>query len=183
MSNTIMALLGISGVGKSTALGKLIQFVPFQHLQASSIIKEVRAKIEAEPLSNDDLRKLSIDDNQQLLIQGLQDALLPTPRLAILDGHSVIETPSGIVLIEPYVFQNIGVQEIIFFADNPALIAERRRNDQSRKRPPAKVQDVATLQDSALMQAAVIARQLDIAMSVLKPSHSDRLTGLLAQFA
>lgn len=183
MSNTIIALLGISGVGKSTALDKLTEIVSFQHVQASAIIKELRGKIETDTLSNDDLRNLSIDDNQQFLIQGFQDALLPTPRLAILDGHSVIETSPGIVLVEPDVFQNIGVEEIIFLADDPGLIAERRRNDRLRKRPPAKVQDVSALQHEALMQAAVIARQLDIAMSVLKPSHSDRLTSLLAQFA
>jgi len=180
MKNSIVALLGLSGVGKSTVLNSFTS-VAFQHIQASAIIKERRAKLEDEALSNDDPRKFPIDDNQQLLIEGFKDTLQPSPSLAILDGHSAIETKSGVVLIEPSVFAAIGVQHIVFLADHPSALAKRRDRDPSRRRPPASEQQLRALQDMALAQAAVIARELDIPMTMLRPSQSRMLVKLLSE--
>ncbi len=180
MTNKIIALLGVSGVGKSTVLNKLSSNLPFQHLQASAIIKERRAKLENQTLSNDDLRSFSINDNQQLLVDGFKEVVQASPRLAILDGHSAIETPSGVVLIEPSVFAAIGIAHLIFLVDHPSAIARRRDQDLSRKRPPASEQQLNTLQDTALLQASSIARELDIMMTVLQPSHAGQLAIVLA---
>lgn len=179
MTNRIVAFLGLSGVGKSTTLSKLASVITFQHHQASAIIKRRRARLEDEAFTKDDLRKFSIDDNQELLIEGFRDALHPSPRLAILDGHSAIETRTGVALIEPSVFAAIGVEHLIFLADNPDEIALRRHRDRSRERPPATEEDIVELQNTALIQAELIARELDIAMTVLRPGRTEELARLL----
>lgn len=181
MTNKVVALLGLSGIGKSTTLENLSSKITFQHLQASTIIKARRAKLESEALSNDDLRNLSIDENQQLLIDGFKDTLQPSPALVILDGHSAIETPTGIILIEPEVFAAIGIEHLIFLSDDSRAIAQRRDNDQLRKRPAASEIQLRAFQDIALAQAAAIARELDITMTVLKPSHTQGLAKLLTE--
>ena len=44
MTQPVVALLGLSGVGKSTILRKLAAHIAFQHLQASAIIKAAQKR-------------------------------------------------------------------------------------------------------------------------------------------
>ena len=57
-------MIGLSGVGKSTLLRKLMGRVDFQHVQASALIKEGRQLAGDNVLSVDRLRDADLDANQ-----------------------------------------------------------------------------------------------------------------------
>jgi adenylate kinase len=68
MKQHVVALFGISGVGKSTLLREISDLVAFQHLEASALIRKGREAAGARDISTDTLRQLNIGENQQLLI-------------------------------------------------------------------------------------------------------------------
>jgi adenylate kinase len=158
VTQPVVALLGISGVGKSTVLNKLAGTIAFQHVQASTIIKLARDAQVATPTGLDELRNTNIDDNQALLISGFAAARDPTAPVVVLDGHSVIDTPQGLICIPPIVFARLGVSLFVFLADDAAAIADRRRQDQTRRRPTRTNDELERHQTEALCRRPSLER-------------------------
>jgi adenylate kinase len=77
MRQRIVAVTGVSGVGKTTCLNFVAKRIGFQHLQASALIQSARASQSVLPVSHDDLRKQDIDQNQALLLSGFAHKLVP----------------------------------------------------------------------------------------------------------
>lgn len=102
----VVALAGLSGVGKSTLLENAQRTLVFEHLQASELIKAERRECQRKPVAHDLLREGNIDDNQALLISGFMRRA-PKEGLIVLDGHTVIDTPDGLVEILPSVFRRL----------------------------------------------------------------------------
>ncbi|PMW76648.1 adenylate kinase, partial [Pseudomonas sp. FW306-1C-G01A] len=65
MSQKIIAVVGVSGVGKSTFLKKLQSKVEFQLLQASDVIRQQIQNKENQHLNAEVLRHANIDENQR----------------------------------------------------------------------------------------------------------------------
>lgn len=183
MKQSVIALVGISGVGKSTLLRTAAAFVPFQHLQASALIKEAKELLSSDAVVTDDLRTADITHNQALLVKGFSNARNPAERLIVLDGHTVIDTPAGLITIEPSVFSALGVTEFIFVADDPKSILSRRANDQSRNRPERSVLELAHHQEQAVLTAFAAALKLRTPLHILTPCQLDALLEILAQEA
>lgn len=155
-----IAILGLSGVGKSTLIGRLREIVPLLHLQASDLIKAEQAYRSQTPDSSESLRKGAVIDNQTLMIAAFQREAAATDLPVIFDGHSVIDGRDGLIEIPSSVFGELGLDEIYFLAAEPSVIAERRRVDTDRTRP---YRDVATLQqhqEIASEAARRIAREI-----------------------
>lgn len=169
MKPFIVAIVGLSGVGKSTLLKGIVEQVPFQHLQASALIKQAREELSKASISTDQLRQANIDDNQALLIQGFAHAIDQTARVVVLDGHTIIDTPTGLVRIEPDVFRQIDVQQFVFLAAPPATIHSRRSSDASRKRPVRTEEELREHQHQALLSAFESAQALDVPLTVVTP--------------
>ena len=93
-------------------------------------------------VSIDSLREANINENQQFLTIGFLRAVDPEAQIVIIDGHSVIDTPSGLVPIEPAVFAKLRIQRVIFLVDDPSEIFRRRAGDRSRNRPARTVDDL-----------------------------------------
>lgn len=179
MKQSIVALVGISGVGKSTLLKAASDRVQFQHLQASALIKAGKEAITASTIAADDLRRADINDNQALLVHGFNNARSPDAPLIVLDGHTVIDTPSGLVRIEPRVFAALGVTQFIFLADDPAAISIRRENDQSRTRPKRSPQELDDHQTQALLNTFAAARHLGVPLMVFTINQVDAVRSAL----
>jgi adenylate kinase len=183
MTESVIALVGISGVGKSTLLRAAAETVQFQHLQASALIKAAKENQTAEAVVTDELRTADITDNQALLVQGFRDARDPSKNLIVLDGHTVIDTPNGLITIEPEVFEALGVTQFIFIADDPEAIHTRRVNDSSRNRPNRSARELALHQEHALLAAFNAALSLAVPLHLYTPRKLDCLFGILAQAA
>jgi len=182
MKQRVVALLGLSGVGKSTLLHQLADDIAFQHLQASALIKEAREAVQARDVSTDTLRHGNIDENQQLLIRGFADAVAPGSELVVLDGHSVIDTDKGLVAIESSVFGTLGVAGIVYLADVPTQIVKRRLADSGRQRPARSANEIREHQNVALLNAFKIALELGVPMTVLTPAQRFYLQNFLTDF-
>jgi adenylate kinase len=170
----IVAVVGLSGVGKTSALNAISATRSFQHLGASSLIREARQQGEA-----DSLRTADIDENQYLLVKGFSSAVDPEADLVVLDGHTVIETPSGLVTIPPEIFKQLRTSAMLFVADFPKAIAERRSADQSRQRPVTGVDQLKLHQQAALLAAFDVCMHLNIPLTVVRSGETKKLGEVL----
>lgn len=181
MKPTIVALTGLSGVGKSTLLAAVATQLRFQHLQASALIKKGRETVLGEAVGHDQLRYSDLDENQRLLVRGLEVSLAET-QLVVLDSHTVIERECGHFLVDPGVFAAVGIAAMIFLRDDPQSIAKRRANDQTRVRPKKDAADLAEVQAEAVKQAELICRTVGKSLYVETPSNVDGVVELLLRF-
>ena len=175
-----MAIVGVSGVGKSTLLHNLSKRLEFQHLQASVLIKEQIRFETGEGVIHDDLRKVNIDENQRLLISGFQRCTAQSTGLIVLDAHTLIDTPSGFVEIPPAVFQAMGVSRFIFIYASAEDIGVRREADSSRARPTRSVVELATQQNAAQLAAFTCALALNLPLHVVSASDTLLVERLLS---
>jgi adenylate kinase len=170
----IVAVVGLSGVGKTSMLTTVMATHPFQRLGASQLIRDARQQSEVDSLRNAD-----IDENQYLLIKGFSNAVDPKAGLVVLDGHTVIETSWGLVTIPPDVFGRLGISAMLFVADFPNAIAERRTADQSRQRPVVGLDQLKQHQHAALLAAFDACMHLDIPLTVVRSGDTLRLGEVL----
>jgi adenylate kinase len=181
MTRQVIALTGVSAVGKSTLIKALAASIPLEHLQASALIKEGRHASSDAALTQDQLRLVDIDENQQLLIRGFRLKAGVRTGLVILDGHTVIEREDGLTRIDSRVFGAIGIDCMMLLVDDPIAIAQRRLNDTSRKRPVPSVDDLRFIQDQAREHAVAICRALGVPLHVFRPDQSMLIVHTLRQ--
>ncbi|WP_414462428.1 ATP-binding protein [Hyphomicrobium sp. DY-1] len=183
MTQPIIALVGISGVGKSTLLRAAAETLTFQHLQASALIKEAKERRTSAAVASDELRTADIADNQALLVEGFGLARNSGDALVVLDGHTVIDTPLGLITIEPSVFAAVGVTQFIFVADDPNAILSRRTDDQSRNRPQRSALELEQHQEQAVLAAFKAALHLGVPLHMLTPHQREALIEIFAKAA
>lgn len=183
MRQSVIAVVGISGVGKSTMLRTAVASIPFQHLQASALIKEAKELQSSGTVATDDLRTKDITDNQALLIKGFSNRRDPVAALIVIDGHTIIDAPSGLIIIEPSVFAAMGVTEFIFIADDPMAILSRRANDKSRNRPERSTIELAHHQEQAVLAAFSAALNLAVPLHIFTSGQIEALREIIAQAA
>ncbi|KAB2756963.1 AAA family ATPase [Brucella anthropi] len=162
----VVALAGLSGVGKSTLLENAQRTLVFEHLQASELIKAERRECQRKPVAHDLLREGNIDDNQALLISGFMRRA-PKEGLIVLDGHTVIDTPDGLVEILPSVFSAIDVSRFVVLVDDVEKIALRRLSDTRRTRPVRSHEELAEHQEMSVLAAYRAALALSVPLFVV----------------
>lgn len=172
----VIAVVGISGVGKSTAIARARTAVVFEHLQASVLIKTERDR--QGEVRHDSLREHDINDNQALLLSGFR-LTAPDSGLVVLDGHTVIDTPDGLVEIASEVFGLIGVSRFVALTDAPEKILQRRLADSERKRPERSVDELHAHQERSILVAHRAALALRIPLVVLAGESVDEITKVL----
>lgn len=141
------AVVGISGVGKTTFLKRLGELIDFQHLSAGSLIAEARKKSDGE---RDGLRSVNIAENQRLLVSGFMLKVDPSAESIILDGHMIIHAQGGVEVIDPSVFSGMAIEGIIHLSALPEQIEKNRLNDAMRQRPGLSVKELSDHQGLSL---------------------------------
>lgn len=162
----VVALVGLSGVGKSTLLKDARRGLVFEHLQASDLIKAERQERRGKPVAHDLLREGNIDDNQALLISGFTRRA-PDKGLIVLDGHTIIDTSDGLVEISPSVFSAIDVSYFVVLVDDVEKIALRRLSDTRRTRPVRSQEELAKHQERSVLAAYRAALALSVPLFVV----------------
>ncbi|USU11443.1 AAA family ATPase [Sphingomonadaceae bacterium OTU29THOMA1] len=153
-----IALLGLSGVGKSTLLRALTGKIAFMHLQASDLIKAEQAYRHSQPQSSEALRTGAVLENQALLIAGFHRAAERATAPIVFDGHSVIDSGDGLIEIPGEFFAALDLAAISFLQADPATIAARQSHDSDRQRP---LRDEATLAEHQERAITVARRAAD----------------------
>lgn len=176
---TIVAFLGVSGVGKTKFLKDVQTQTPFRHLQASELIKAERKRSEAFEISSEQLRTGDIPNNQELLLRAFLREPLGVDDLVVLDGHGVIDTPAGLVEIPSSVFHRIGVAGIAFLRASGEEILRRRNADSGRSRPDRSIDQIEDYQDRAVQHAARVAHEMRIPFLVLESGHAEGFCAFL----
>ncbi|MFG1180815.1 ATP-binding protein [Xanthobacter versatilis] len=162
----VVALTGLSGVGKSTLLEYARRTLIFELLQAGDLIKAERQERQGQYVAQDLLREGNIDDNQALLISGFMRSA-PEKGLIVLDGHTIIDTPDGLVEISPSVFSAIDVSRFVVLVDDAEKIALRRLSDTRRTRPSRSPQELAEHQERSVLAAYRAALALRVPLFIV----------------
>lgn len=175
----VVAVVGLSGVGKTSLITRIASELPLKHIQASTIIKQEQAMRQTEALTSEQLRLGDVLQNQFLLIDGFHRAIGGTDKLIVLDGHVLIDGRDGVVEVPTDVFRRIGCQQFLIIEDEANRIYERRRSDSSRSRPVRSLAELCDQQRHSTQWAKQIASELCIRCSVLRPSDISKARQIL----
>ncbi|MCB0310232.1 MAG: AAA family ATPase [Bdellovibrionales bacterium] len=179
MNTKIIMVAGISGVGKTTLIKSAQSSCKFQHISAGSIIQNQKLLAEGET-KRDVLRLGDISDNQLLLVEGFWKAKDATQDIVVLDGHTVIDTPDGLVPISSSVFVALEVSLFVFVKGEPEQILAQREADLSRNRPQLDLEDIRRHQVEALKATLGLALKLSVPLEVICSGDTKTFTRLLA---
>lgn len=174
MTRKVVAITGVSGVGKSYFVDEMKKGLDIQYLQASSLIKEGAIQKNSDYYGQDFLRESDIDLNQLHLIRGFS-GIKDNNVDIVLDSHTVIDTPKGYNYISPTVFKEIGVTHLVMLTDEPRNIAFKRENDSSRQRPKRNELEIFNYQRTCLLHAYEISQCAEIPLIVCKVSCANSL--------
>lgn len=174
-----IALLGLSGVGKSTFIQTLRERTPLLHLQASGLIKAEQVYRAQNPDSSEALRTGAVIDNQELMIAAFRRLASNAETPIVFDGHSVIDGRNGLVEIPAAVFAELAPDAIFYLSAPPDIIAVRRFADAGRERPTRSVETLAEHQCFAHDAARRIAQQIGCRFISIGDSDIDRVMAIL----
>lgn len=159
MRQRVVAVTGISGVGKTTFLRELADLVTFQHITGGSLIAANR---EAGSDQRDAMRHADLDENQRLLIKGFEVARDPAADLVVIDGHVIIDDGSSLQRLPAHVFRALGVTMMVHLEAEPTRISINRFTDHSRSRPTYGLDLLRQHQDISRVHAKSIAAELGV---------------------
>ena len=166
---------GVHGVGKSTSCKEAATACQWLHARASDLIRKQRA----DSVAATGKLVADVDGNQQLLLRGVDELRATSNRIPIvLDGHFALYGKDGNVQRLPVsVFTALHLDGLVCFVDEPEAIASRMLE---RDGQGLGVREIAALQQAELAHAKDVATALGIALEVLPPFTTARLSRLLA---
>lgn len=159
MTQKVIFLAGISGVGKTTFLKKLATEIEFQHLTAGTLISNGKS---IEPKDRDAIRFSNLDENQELLISGFHHTRDNEALVVLIDGHVVIDNGSGLEKINSNVFKALNIDAMVHLNADTDQIFKNRENDESRARPKLSREQLKDHQEYSILAAYEISKVLDM---------------------
>ena len=160
-----IVVLGISGVGKShLARGIVGRDRRFVHVQASELLKTAMAARSATPVQSETLRGGAVVDNQALLLEAFAVRRATEERHILFDGHNLIDTPGGLVVIPSAVFEGLNPLGIVLVQDDPERVVARRAADASRIRPSRSATELDGHQAKVEVLATEVAERIGVPM-------------------
>lgn len=176
----LIALFGVSGVGKSSLANDVIERCREEviHVVASDLIRSAsQSEIEI-----DDLRLSSEKDillNQARLVREFQHRVAEySDKVVIFDGHSLVNNGSKLIEIPIDIVSALSPTMIVFVRDAPEIIRERRISDLDRDRLVADVTRIELEQSLALQICRNYALELSVPLFICErdePSEFEHL--------
>lgn len=175
----VVAIFGLSGVGKSTLINNYISSNQnWHHLQAGQLIHSALKNVE-----HDKLRLAGEDTvlkNQYLMVGAFWDKVRSNNLDNIIfDGHSTIDMETDILDIPVDVIEQLFPYKLIFLKASPEIIMKRRSVDKSRDRPPLTKEEIEEQQDRALKQFYKYGESLSLSPHILENADIDVLHSLI----
>ena len=162
---------GIHGAGKSTLCSRCCHDAGYEHLVASTLIRDIK------PSSLDSNKQVhNIPKNQDILITALSQVRQPEKNY-LLDGHFTLLDDKGAVRPIPVsTFEAIKPDELIIVIESPKTIAERL---ELRDRKKYDEQLLENMQKSEIKHANRIGEALQISVHTLHTNSPEEFTRLL----
>jgi adenylate kinase len=133
--NDVIAVIGLSGVGKGWLISRFAKEHTAHHVEASRLLKEAKKATSGAHVTSEELRTGAVINNQDLLISAFLAEREKTSGLILFDGHCIVDSGAELVEIPVDVFKAISPSGIILICSEPATIADRRAGDTARTRP------------------------------------------------
>ncbi len=177
--DTTIALVGLSGAGKSTALKSLGQAIKFTHLVASDIIKAEMIRHSDDKPNSEHLRLGKTNDYQKFLIKGFLRISNETEGPIIIDAHTVIDKGDSLVPISTEVFSDLMITHMFYLRESPETIACRRKQDAKRTRPQLTIDRLRQHQRFSIETAVNICSKLDIPLTIISSANISILASVM----
>jgi len=158
-----IVIVGIPGVGKTTVVTKVFEILNTKN-KSVSVVSFGNLMFE-EALQygikdRDDLRKLSISQQQDLQKKAAERIAKLNDNVVIIDTHAFITTPAGFYPGLPdYVIKIIQPSNFISISARPEVIFNRRKQDETRNRDVVSIDLIKkelAVQDAMLSSCSVL---------------------------
>lgn len=158
-----IVIVGIPGVGKTTVVTKVFEILNTKN-KSVSVVSFGNLMFE-EALNygikdRDDLRKLSISQQQDLQKKAAERIAKLNDNVTIIDTHAFITTPAGFYPGLPdYVIKIIKPSNFISISARPEVIFNRRKQDETRQRDLVSIDLIKkelAVQDAMLSSCSVL---------------------------
>jgi len=163
VENKKVVIVGISGVGKSTIVTKLVEILTSHDKTVSVVSFGTIMLDEAKKkgiTDRDQLRKLSMGDQQNLQKTAGEIIAKYDDDVVIIDTHTFISTPSGYYPGLPdYVLKIIKPANFISVSARPEDIYNRRMKDETRNRDKISIDEIKkelSIHESMLSTCSVL---------------------------
>ena len=158
-----IVIVGIPGVGKTTVVTKVFEILNSKNKSVSvvsfgNLMFEEALKYGIK--DRDDLRKLSISQQQDLQKKAAERIAKLNDNVTIIDTHAFITTPAGFYPGLPdYVIKIIKPSNFISISARPEVIFNRRKQDETRQRELVSIDLIKkelAVQDAMLSSCSVL---------------------------
>lgn len=179
MKKPVIALVGLSGVGKSTFASKVSSMCAIEICSASEIIQNTLEASSGRKWTKEEMRLAYTDTMQDALITGFEEIRSRIDTPILIDAHTLIDKGKYFDVVKPSYFEQLGINMIAHLLEEPKVIAERRVSDNNRTRPQVSAATLEIQQTKSVEQAVRISTALGIECFQLRPSDYDNFVNVL----
>ncbi len=173
----IIAIFGISGVGKSHLTEQLNQHLPDNiATSASNLIKNKSGVTNPKKLAPEDIIK-----NQYSLIASITEIRKTNPKKTItIEMHTSLILEGKIIDIEKSCFLKMGIEKAIFLYEKPKNIEQRIQSDKSKHRELKHIDEIKSWQEYNLKRFRYISSSLAIPSIVVSPDKVAKIVTFIS---
>jgi adenylate kinase len=178
----VIAVFGLSGVGKSWMISRYAAATNVSHIQASRLMRDAKAALVGGPVTSENLRRGPVLDNQSLLTDAFAKVLATEARSIIFDRHCLIDAGEQPIEIPVDVIRQLQPSGIILVHAPADEIVRRRESDGARDRPVRTAEILAAQQDRCIVICTDYAEQLGIRLEQVRAADERGFAQSVSQF-